>query len=270
MRMIPLKEILRSYPRIFIVLQKFSRGRRALRNLGLMPIRLSSLIRLLRYFKEWITFKRKGGSIHFVFPIVTDYKDSAGVASGHYFHQDLLVAQYIHENSPIRHIDIGSRIDGFVAHVASFRKIEVFDIRTLKNLDHPNIEYSQVDLMSGADVEITDSLSCLHAIEHFGLGRYDDPITPLGHLLGFKNLIKMLKPGGTLYISFPIGSANEVHFNAHRVFHPKDILTWAPNELILSSFDFVDDFGNLHKNIDLSNFDPLVTYGCGIYTFRKI
>ena len=270
MREVRFKEILRSYPRIFLVLRKGSRIYRALRNLGLIPIRISSINRLFRYLREWITFKRKGGSITFVFPIVSDYEDSAGVAKGHYFHQDLLVAQYIKENSPLRHIDVGSRIDGFVAHVASFRKIEVFDIRALQNLDHPNIEYSQVDLMSGASGEITDSLSCLHTIEHFGLGRYGDPIDPFGYILGFKNLIKMLKPGGTFYVSFPIGSANEVHFNAHRVFHPKDIFTWAPNQLTLERFDYVDDLGDLHKNIDLLKFDPVVTYGCGIYTFKKI
>lgn len=80
----------------------------------------------------------------------------------------------------------------------------------------------------------------------------------------------MLKPGGTFYVSFPIGSANEVHFNAHRVFHPKDIFTWAPNQLTLDRFDYVDDLGDLHKNIDLLKFDPVVTYGCGIYTFKKI
>jgi hypothetical protein len=29
-----------------------------------------------------------------------------------------------------------------------------------------------------------DSLSCLHALEHFGLGRYGDPIDPRGHEKG--------------------------------------------------------------------------------------
>jgi len=28
-------------------------------------------------------------------------------------------------------VDIGSRVDGFVAHVASFREIEVFDVRPI-------------------------------------------------------------------------------------------------------------------------------------------
>ena len=80
----------------------------------------------------------------------------------------------------------------------------------------------------------------------------------------------MLKPRGILYISFPIGKKNEVHFNAHRVFHPKDIFSWIPNTLNLIRFDYVDDTGELHQNFDLHNSELVVTHGCGIYTFCKV
>ena len=111
-------------------------------------------------------------------PIFTDYDDQAGSATGHYFHQDLLVASFIHNKNPLRHIDIGSRIDGFIAHVASFRSIEVMDVRDLKGTGHENISFIKADLMNkdSAQNNITDSISCLHAIEHFGLGRYGDPV----------------------------------------------------------------------------------------------
>ena len=237
--------------------------------LGLLPISPTRLVKIPRYINERKKFLKMGGLVSHNYPITSEYKESAGTASGHYFHQDLLVSQLIFQANPVRHIDIGSRIDGFVAHVAAFRKIEIFDIRALSGSKHPNIEYSQADLMLGADKEITDSLSCLHTIEHFGLGRYGDPINPAGYIVGFNNLIEMLKPNGVLYISFPIGTTNEVHFNAHRVFQPKDIFSWAPNKLNLLRFDYVDDIGDLHKNFDVLNNDLDVTYGCGIYTFRK-
>jgi hypothetical protein len=202
-----------------------------------------------------------------------DYDAQAGSASGHYFHQDLLVASFIHKSNPARHIDIGSSIDGLVAHVASFRKIEVMDVRQLKSTGHENIVFFQADLMdqNNARQNITDSISCLHAIEHFGLGRYGDPIDPDGHKKGFNNLLRMLETNGTLYISFPIGKTNAVHFNAHRVFHPQDILTWSnpENKLELIRFDYVDDKGDLHQDVDLKSEDLDVVYGCGIYTFRK-
>ena len=81
-----------------------------------------------RYWSEYNLFKQLGGKITSSFPIVQDYNASSGISSGHYFHQDLLVASMINKASPTRHIDIGSRVDGFIAHVASFRKIEVIDI----------------------------------------------------------------------------------------------------------------------------------------------
>ena len=37
-----------------------------------------------------------------------------------YFHQDFVVARKIFERNPRLHIDVGSRVDGFVAHVATF------------------------------------------------------------------------------------------------------------------------------------------------------
>jgi len=59
--------------------------------------------------------------------MLTDRFDPGGDASGHYFHQDLIVARRIFERDPRKHVDVGSRIDGFVAHLAVFRQVEVID-----------------------------------------------------------------------------------------------------------------------------------------------
>jgi SAM-dependent methyltransferase len=242
-------------------------------NVAADPRRITALGHYPGYRAQYRRFRQLGGVITHSHPILTDYDAAAGSASGHYFHQDLLVASFIHDKNPARHIDIGSRIDGFVAHVASFRHIEVMDIRSLDDIGHRNISFLKADLMDegGTSVEMSDSISCLHAIEHFGLGRYGDPLDPNGHLKGFNNLIRMLKPGGTLYISFPIGRSNEVHFNAHRVFHPRDIFGWRVKQdcLKLERFDFVDDRGSLHLDFDVRAVDLDVAYGCGIYTFEK-
>jgi len=225
-----------------------------------------------RYIFELSKFKKLGGVVSHKYMILNDYYDQAGVSSGHYFHQDLVVAKYIYENKPHDHIDIGSRIDGFVAHVATFRPIKIMDIRDLEKSEHQNIEFIKKDLMNNENIDekITDSISCLHAIEHFGLGRYGDKIDPDGYIKGFNNIIKMLKKKGKLYISFPIGKRNEVHFNSHRVFHPKDIFNWyEKKDLSLEKFDMVDDNGKLHKNIDIDKYQFNLTYGCGIYTFIR-
>ena len=84
------------------------------------------------------------------------------------------MARRIYENNPDIHFDVGFRVDGFVVHVAAFRKIKVVDIRPQAS-QIKNIEFLQADMMSPVSdslVACCDSLSCLHALEHFGLGRY--------------------------------------------------------------------------------------------------
>lgn len=245
-----------------------------LKDFGLDFRRMLSVRNAARYASQYHRFKKLGGVITGSVPILYDYQDQAGSASGHYFHQDLLVASFVHQHNPARHIDIGSRIDGFVAHVAAFRKIEVMDIRRLDNTGHENISFVKADLMddSGLQDGTTDSISCLHAIEHFGLGRYGDSLDPRGHIKGFSNILRMLKVGGMLYISFPIENQNVVRFNAYRAFHPNDIFSWLrdPGSLSLERFDYVDGAGNLHQRVDVKYTSFDASDGCGIYTFKKI
>ncbi len=209
-----------------------------------------------------------------LFPIFTDKSDVSGSASGHYFHQDLFIAQKIFENQPNRHIDIGSRIDGFVAHVASFREIEVLDIRPNLSNVHKNINFKVLDLMnvSISDKEIVDSISSLHVIEHFGLGRYGDDVDVNGHLKGLEAIYSLLQFGGKFYFSTPIGP-QRIEFNAHRVFSINYLMDQFISKYKIDSFSFVDDNGELHKNIKLNN--ELIdtncgcNYGCGIFDLTK-
>jgi hypothetical protein len=223
--------------------------------------------------KKLVTKEFKLGKLY---PCVGDRYGKSGTAKGHYFHQDLLIASKIYQNKPIRHMDVGSRIDGFVAHVASFREIEVMDIRPLEN-NIKNIIFRQADMMKDVPpelIESCDSLSCLHALEHFGLGRYGDPINVEGYILGYNNLCKMLKPKGILYLSVPIGP-QRIEFNAHRVFSVRHLLNMFKGKFEIEEFSFVDDKDeNLHKNVSLE--ESLIDknfgckFGCGIFCLKKI
>ncbi len=222
------------------------------------------------FYSEYNEFISLGGDISYVYPVLGEAKQEGGVANGHYFHQDLLVARYIYEANPNRHVDIGSRVDGFVAHVASYREIDVFDVRPLLINSHKNIRFHQCDLMN-MDSKLDsccDSISSLHALEHFGLGRYGDSLNPNGHIQGFKNLSRMLKVGGRMYVSFPVGRKG-VYFNAHRVFDFMEPVNWDSTSLKLVRFDYVDDKGDLHLDCDITQ-TPALQYGCGIYTFLKV
>jgi SAM-dependent methyltransferase len=186
--------------------------------LGSIPWYVSSLIKFRKQFNGKIALS----------PYCHDRRAEAGSMGNEYFIQDLIVAQLIHEARPNRHLDIGSRIDGFVAHVASFRKIEVIDIRPLSSTSE-RITFLKHDIMeplSEVDKQIfgcVDSISCLHALEHFGLGRYGDNINSKGWRLGLRHIAQILEPGGRLYLATPVG-IERVLFNANWIFNPFSIV----------------------------------------------
>jgi len=194
-----------------------------------------------------------------------------------YFWQDLLVARAIHSAKPVKHVDIGSRVDGFVAHVASFRAIEVFDVRPI-NATVPGVVFRQADLMNPTSLPTTDgggycdSLSCLHAIEHFGLGRYGDPVNPQGYQRGIANMAQLLQPGGTFYLSTPIGQ-ERVEFNANWVFDPRSIVrcTEAAGMTLQKLIVITPAMGPREVDIDGVALADLALphYQLGLFTFTK-
>ena len=221
--------------------------------------------------KQLRLFKKQGlkSSVSFpvawwLYPCYEDKKDNAGSLGFHYFYQDLYVAQRIYQNNPVRHIDIGSNIGGFVAHVASFREIEVFDIRPLNNPIH-NVRFKQFDVMRFRedDMESADSISCLHALEHFGLGRYGDPICNDGYLIGFINIYKFLKPKGKFYFSVPMGKQRVV-FHAHRVFSLKYLLELITPYYDINIFSYIDDNNVFYENVETSEEKILSNCGCSL------
>ncbi len=236
---------------------------------GINLTKVKNIIYIFSFIRDYLNF-RKLSYIDHIVPILGEDKEKSSKIIKHYFSQDLLVASYIYKNNPKKHVDVGSRVDGFVAHIAAFRKIEVFDIR-YNNFQFKNIIFKKKDIskIDKSLINYCDSISCLHTIEHFGLGRYGDQIDPSGHIKGFKNLIKILKTGGTLYISFPVADKNTIYFNSERSFNPKEILKWS-NEVKLIKFDFIDDNEKIFLDANLEKFNKKVKYGCGIYTLKKI
>jgi len=86
---------------------------------GFDPRRLLRSLRgLPRFVRDWRAF-RKGYSGPLTWmPCLHDRYEEGGTTKSEYFWQDLLVARWIFAAKPQRHVDIGSRVDGFVAHVA--------------------------------------------------------------------------------------------------------------------------------------------------------
>ena len=244
---------------------------------GRIVTSVKALSRYLSDYREMerhITANNVDFEITSFYPCLNEWSEQSGIANGHYFHQDLLIAEKIYASNPSKHVDIGSRIDGFVAHVASFRKIEVFDIRKLAS-DHPNIIFKQVDIMSD-NFELRDycdSISSLHVMEHLGLGRYGDTIDSQGYLKGLQHILMMLKRGGKFYFSVPIGE-QRIEFNAHRVFSLRYLFELLTRDYKIDSFSYVDDDGDLHREVAIIDSDIennfSCHYGCGIFELTKI
>jgi len=236
-------------------------------------------------------------------PVLSEYDAAAGHASGHYFHQDLWAARRIRAAlgsaearptggagpdsaelgsvearpaggagangaaRPAPHVDVGSRVDGFVAHLLVFTEVTVVDVRPLES-NVRGLRYVADDgryLRSFADGSVT-SLSSLHAIEHMGLGRYGDPVDPDGWRSALRSFSRVLAEGGRLYLSAPIGR-ERVQFNAHRVFHPERLPGELP-DLRLTAFAAVDDDGDLVEGVPPSDFNG-AKFACGLYEFAK-
>lgn len=225
--------------------------------------------------KEYFILKNysdENWPIELSYPCLNDRFDSAGTIDRQYFYQDIYVANQIFSKTPINHIDIGSRIDGFIAHLAVFRKIKIIDIRPV-DLGLSNVEFIQADICSEKfNIDSAVSVSCLHTIEHFGLGRYGDPIGFKLWEVGISNIWNIVADSGILYLSFPVGKQRIV-FNAHRIFKPSTVLNNLKNSKLLS-FVYIDDEGKFNETsfTDIDDIDRVVSdfnYGLGIFVLQK-
>lgn len=235
------------------------------------PVR--SLRWLPSYLRDLRTYQRLNDRPSFrarlpdAFPILTDMSSGAGTAGGHYFHQDLWAARKIFRNRPPQHFDIGSRLDGFVAHLLVFMPVTAIDIRPMKSsIEGLTFLQDNATELKNIPSGSIASLSTLHVAEHFGLGRYTDPVDPSACFKFMTSLARVLAPDGRLYFSVPVGR-ERVEFNAHRVFAPKTILDQF-RELQLASFSFIGDDGNLHQDTDPLEFPPS-EMACGLFEFVK-
>jgi len=200
-----------------------------------------------------------------------DKFDSAGSISS-YFWQDLWAAKKIIRNRPKKHYDIGSRIDGFIAHLLSADiNVNLIDIRPLDvNID--GISFTCADATNICEVpdESIESLSALCSIEHFGLGRYGDAIDPEACFKCFAAIQRKVKVGGKIYISLPIGWEH-IEFNAHRVFFANTVISCFDRCRLL---EFSTAKGKVfEENVDIRKYDEDVALGgkrFGLFYFEKI
>jgi len=230
-------------------------------------IRFSSIMLFPHYILDFLKYLKLSNkekiSIWDSYPCLIDR--GRHPFDSHYFYQAYWLARNINKYKSKTHMDIGSNIL-MIGVLSGFVDTTFIDYRSLK-ISTEGFKYKQGDILHlPFPSDSVASISSLHVIEHVGLGRYGDILNPQGSELAAKELCRILKPGGLLYISVPIG-VEKVCFNAHRIFSPKTVLNMFP-KLILIDFSFVDDLGAYYNNSSIE-FAEKCEYACGMFVFRK-
>jgi SAM-dependent methyltransferase len=183
----------------------------------------------------------------------------------HYFYQDIWAANRIAERRPDRHVDVGSRVD-YVGFLTALTRVTFVDIRPLE------AEVEGLESVAGSLLDLPfedrslESVSCLHVAEHIGLGRYGDSLDPAGTRRAAAELQRVLRPGGQLLFSGPVGRPR-VCFNAHRVHSPDQIAAMF-GELELVEFSGIDDQGRFKRDRSFAELRDS-RYACGLFLYVR-
>jgi SAM-dependent methyltransferase len=224
--------------------------------------------------KDYFAFKRKADSrftlsIKDFYPQIKDKTIKTGF-DRHYVYHTGWAARKVKEINPAFHIDISSSLY-FTSIVSAFIPVHFYDYRPAE-LYMNGIESKEGDLHHlPFDDNSVASISCMHTIEHIGLGRYTDPIDPQGDLKAMKELIRVVKPGGSLIFVTPIGKNALIEFNAHRIYTLPLIKDYF-KELELVEFSLIPEHakdGGILLNAGQEDVDK-ERYGCGCFWFKKI
>jgi|WetSurMetagenome_2_1015567.scaffolds.fasta_scaffold01139_14 hypothetical protein len=251
--------------------EKFKKTR-ILRRLGKMA--KQKMIRIGSYFSflgDWLVFKKNNDARFMLkwsdrFPCLGENTASTGFDS-HYIYHPAWAARVLAETKPELHIDISSSLT-FCSIVSAFIPIKFYDYRPA-NLKLTGLETGQADLLKLPFANNSvKSLSCMHTVEHVGLGRYGDPIDPAGDLKAMAELSRVLAPGGNLLFVVPIGRP-KLMFNAHRIYSYQMIID-AFSDLKLNNFTLIPSSSDRLPNFSATKEDSdKEDYACGCFWFSK-
>lgn len=201
-----------------------------------------------------------------VYPCIKDKTIKTGF-DRHYVYHTSWAARVLAETKPEKHIDISSSLY-FAGIVSAFVPIEFYDYRPA-DISLSDLKTGEADILKlPFDTGSIKSLSCMHVIEHIGLGRYGDPIDSAGDIKAAKELARVLAKNGELLIVVPVGKTARIEYNGHRIYTYKLIKDMFA-ELALKEFTLIPE----HSGAMIRNADPHRTenesYACGCFVFTK-
>jgi SAM-dependent methyltransferase len=201
------------------------------------------------------------------YPCLGDKTASTGF-DRHYIYHPAWAARVIAQIRPESHVDISSSLH-FCSIVSAFVPVRFYDYRPA-DLALSGLTSASADLLAlpFPDRSIT-SLSCMHVVEHVGLGRYGDSLDPDGDLKAIAELKRVLAPSGNLLLVVPVGKS-KIMFNAHRIYSYEQVIEYFAG-LKLEEFALIPDKaenGGLIRNALRETADAQ-TYGCGCFWFKR-
>ena len=235
---------------------------------------LKKLHRLPRFLLDFATFKRAAAESGARLPklrdtraMVEDATPGTGFDAQYVYHCGW-AARELARRLPAKHVDFSSAL-WFVSIASAICPIDHYDYRP-PALVIPNVGVGACDLEKlPFDDQALNSVSCMHVVEHIGLGRYGDKIVPMGDQKAMRELSRVLAPGGVLLFAVPVGRPRTV-FNAHRIYAYEEIVAAFP-DLMVESFALITD--SKHGSKLLFDADPgLVAeqkYACGCWVFKR-
>jgi hypothetical protein len=226
-----------------------------------------------RLLSDFYKFRKKSNGSYFKpkFSDISPYlKDKTPTTQfdTHYVYHPAWAARIIKGINPSKHIDISSTLH-FCTMLSAFIPTEFYDYRPAK-LNLSSLSSSSADLCNlyFQDNSI-ESLSCMHTVEHIGLGRYGDPIDPEGDIKAIKELQRVVKPGGNFLFVTPVGKSRLL-FNAHRIYSYERVIDLF-DKMELKEFSLIPD--NALDIGLISHADPHLAncqdYACGCFWFQK-
>ncbi|SRR5258708_151360 len=211
------------------------------------------------------TFRLRYSEVH---PVLND-KNPTVTYDRHYVYHVGWAVRCVKAIAPKKHVDIGSSMY-FSATLSAFIPVDFYDYRpTPINLSGLTSQHGDLTALPFKDNELT-SLSCLHTLEHVGLGRYGDPIDPNGDIKSFAELSRVVAPGGNLLVVVPTGKEARIDFNAHRVYTYDNVLSYLPG-FTLHTFSYIPEKPEGGGIIDQASRADIAddAHGCGCYWFIK-
>jgi SAM-dependent methyltransferase len=189
----------------------------------------------------------------------------------HYIYHPAWATRILQELKVQDHVDISSTLH-FCSIISAFMNVKFYDYRPA-NLELSNLVCDSVDLTNlKFETNSILSLSCMHTVEHIGLGRYGDEIDFNGDLKAMKEIARVLAPGGNLLFVVPVGKKSLIQFNAHRIYRPKEIIKiFNSHGLELKQFTLIPE-SQIDGGLILNPSDDLVSrqsYACGCFWFSK-